>query len=218
MISLLLLKNSFSQLLYGAAVSLEITFFSLLIGVIGGTLLALLLLYGNIIFRVIGNAYVTVIRGTPMLVQMVTLFYILPYFGVVIPALISAIIAIGLNSIAYISQVVRAGIQSVGKGQIEAAQTLGFSRIQIIRLIILPQAFRAIFPALGNEFVTLIKDSSLGSVIGVAELTHQGAIVMSRTYDALTVYAGVAIIYLVMTSSTSLILYFLEKRLQYVKN
>lgn len=218
MINLLTLKNSFASLLYGAIVSLEIAGLAVVIGMVGGTLLALILLYGNRFVRTVAQGYVIIIRGTPMLVQMVTLYYVLPLLGIMLSAFWSAVVAIGLNSIAYISQVVLTGIQAVGRGQIEAAQTLGFSRRQIIRLIVLPQAFRIVFPALGNECITLIKDSSLASVIGVAELTHQGAIIMSRTYDALTVYVGITLIYLVLTSLTTLLLYWLERKLQYVKN
>ena len=218
MINFLMLKDSFMQLLHGAIISVQITAFALIIGIIGGTLLSIVLLYGNTLVKLFAHAYVTLIRGTPMLVQIIALFYLLPSTGIILSAFWSAVLAIGLNSIAYVSQIIRAGIQAVGRGQIEAARTLGFSRAQTMRLIILPQAVRTVFPSLGNECITLIKDSSLASVIGVTELTHQGSIIMSRTYDALTAYAGVALIYLFMTSSVSIVLHFMEKRLHYVKN
>ena len=215
---MVILKNSLGDLLYGASLSIELASAAMLVGMIGGILVALMLLYGNTPLRIVGNTYVTLIRGTPMLVQIVALFFILPYVGIIIPAYWSAVLAIGMNSAAYISQTIRAGIQAVGKGQLEAAQTLGFSPTQTIKLIILPQAFRTMLPSLGNECITLIKDSSLASVIGVAELSHQGSIIMSRTYDALTVYAGVALIYLLITSLASLLLYALERKIQYVKH
>ena len=215
---MVILKNSLGDLLYGASLSIELASAAMLVGMIGGILVALMLLYGNTPLRIVGNTYVTLIRGTPMLVQIVALFFILPYVGIIIPAFWSAVLAIGMNSAAYISQTIRAGIQAVGKGQLEAAQTLGFSPTQTIKLIILPQAFRTMLPSLGNECITLIKDSSLASVIGVAELSHQGSIIMSRTYDALTVYAGVALIYLLITSLASLLLYALERKIQYVKH
>ncbi len=219
MIHVELLYTYAGYLLSGALVALEIAAMALVIGVVGGTLLALVQLYGNTLLRIIGHIYITIIRGTPMLVQIYALsFAVFPALGIAMSAFWIAVLAIGLNSIAYVSQMVRAGIQAVGNGQIEAAQTLGFSPSQIIRLIILPQAFRAIFPSLSNECVMLIKDSSLASVIGVAELTHQGYFIMSITFDALTVYAGVALIYLVMTSAVSLLLHFAEQRLMYVKN
>lgn len=218
MIKLLNVHDLLFPLLRGAVVSLQITGLSLVIGMLGGTVLALVFLYGNQFMRIAGHIYVTIVRGTPMLVQIVTLYYVLPSIGIMLSAFWTAVIAVGLNSIAYVSQIIRAGIQSVGRGQIEAAQTLGLSRRQIIRYVILPQAFRAVFPALGNEWITLIKDSSLASVIGVSELTHQGAIIMSRTYDAITTYAGVALIYLIMTSLFTALLYVWEQRLAYVKN
>jgi His/Glu/Gln/Arg/opine family amino acid ABC transporter permease subunit len=218
MLNISLFKTSLAALLQGATLSIEIAFCALVIGTIGGTLLSLMLLYGNKVVRVIAHAYVTLIRGTPMLVQIMALFFILPYFGIMLPAFISAVVAIGMNSIAYISQTIRAGIQAVGRGQIEAAQALGFSHYQITRLIVLPQAFRTVLPSLGNECITLIKDSSLASVIGVAELTHQGSIIMNRTYDAVTAYAGVALIYLLITSAASLLVHLLERKMHYVKN
>lgn len=211
-------KDAFPDLMHGALLSLEIALIAVLIGIVGGTLLALLLLYGNALIRALANSYVTIIRGTPMLVQMVALFFILPYAGIFIPAFWCAVLAIGLNSVAYISQTVRAGIQAVGRGQIEAAQTLGFSRGQIIKLIVLPQALQTVLPALGNECITLIKDSSLASVIGVAELSHQGSLIMSKTYDALFSYAAVAAVYLLMTSCASALLHILERKMRYVKN
>jgi His/Glu/Gln/Arg/opine family amino acid ABC transporter permease subunit len=218
MVNTTLLLNSLPSLIMGAMVSLQIALAAVVIGSTGGTLLALLMFYGNRVTKIIAHTYITIIRGTPMLVQILMLYFVLPVFGISIPAFWTAVIAIGLNSIAYMSQTIRAGIQAVGKGQIEAAQTLGFSRIQIARLIILPQALRTVLPALGNECITLIKDSSLASVIGVSELTQQGSIIMSKTYDALTVYLGVALIYLCMTSLVSLLLHLFEQRNSYVKN
>lgn len=212
MINYSLLYESLPALLHGAALSLGIAFLGLAIGTVGGVFLALCLLYGNQVIRIIANAYVTIVRGTPMLVQVLALFYIVPHVGITLSAFWTAVLAIGLNSIAYLSQIIRAGIEAIGKGQIEAAQTLGFTRWQNVRLILLPQAIRIVFPALGNECVTLIKDSSLASVIGVSELTHQGSLIMSRTYDAVTIYAGIGLIYLCITSCLSLLLYVIEKR------
>lgn len=206
------------HLIFGALLSLEITFFSVLIGFAGGTLIALMQLYGNKLLRYAAKAYVVIVRGSPMLVQIVTLFFVLPCIGIVIPAFWSAVIAIGCNSAAYISEIVRAGVQSVGVGQQEAAQTLGFTRLQTVRLIILPQAFNNVLPALGNEIITLIKESSLASVIGVAELTHQGSFMMSRTYDAISTYIAVGLIYLIMTSVATVCLHALERKISYVNH
>ncbi len=216
MINIANFYDALPTLLHGASISLKIALSGLVIGAIGGTLLALVSLYGNKLFKIMASLYVNIFRGTPMFVQMITLFYVLPTLGIMFSAYTTAIIAIGLNSIAYMSQVIKAGIQAVDRGQIQAAYTLGFSKAQVMRFIILPQAIRIVFPALTNECITLIKDSSLASVIGVAELTHEGSLMMSRTYDALTAYAGIAIIYLCMTSILTLFLYFLEKRFNHV--
>lgn len=159
------------------------------------------------------NVYVIIIRGTPMLIQILCAFWLLPQIGIHIPALWTAIIAIGLNSAAYISQVMRSGIASVGRGQIEAAKVLGFSTQDTIRYIVLPQALRTTLPALGNELVTLIKDSALASLIGVAELTKQANFIKSKTFDAITVYFAVAILYLILTSTVSFFVARLEKRM-----
>lgn len=216
MINIANLYDALPALLHGASISLKIALSGLVIGTIGGTLLALVSLYGNTFFKIMASLYINIFRGTPMFVQMITLFYVLPTLGIMFSAYTTAIIAIGLNSIAYMSQVIKSGIQAVDRGQVQAAYTLGFSKVQVMRFIILPQAIRIVFPALTNECITLIKDSSLASVIGVAELTQEGSLMMSRTYDALTAYAGIAIIYLCMTSILTLFLYFLEKRFNYV--
>lgn len=218
MINLTLFGTSFSTLLKGALVSVEIASVALLMGSIGGILLALVFFYGNTLTKIVAHTYVTFFRGTPMLIQILALFFVLPLMGIKLSAFWAAAIAIGLNSIAYVSQLVRAGIQAVGSGQLEAAKTLGFSPAQIARLILLPQALRTVLPALSNECITLIKDSSLASVIGVSELTHQGSMIMSRSYDALTIYLGVALTYLAMTTTISLLLHALERKMAYVKH
>lgn len=217
-INFLLLKNSFIPLIQGAYTSLIITFFSLLIGIFCGTILSILLFSKNTVLMLIIKAYILLIRGTPMLIQIMALYFILPHFGIVLSAQTSAIISIGMNSAAYISQIMKAGINSVRKGQIEAAHTLGFSSWQTIRFIILPQAFKTVLPALNNECITLIKDSSLASVIGVAELTHQGTMIMNYSYDAITAYAGITIIYLCMTTIMSCFLHIIERKTYYVKH
>lgn len=198
-------------LLKGLIVTLQIAGAGCCIGLLLGITLALMQTSHNKILRVIVNVYVVIIRGTPMLIQIVFANLLLPQVG--ISAFWTAIIAIGLNSAAYISQIMRSGIRSVGIGQIEAAKALGFSTQDAIRYIVLPQALRTTLPALGNEFVTLIKDSALASLIGVSELTKQGNFVKSRTFDAITVYFAVAILYLILTSTVSFLVARLEKRM-----
>jgi len=213
MIDFDLIAQYLPVLLQGLVITLQIAAIASCIGLILGTTLALMQTSHNKILRAFVNTYVVIIRGTPMLIQILCAYFLLPQIGIHIPALWTAILAIGLNSAAYISQVMRTGIASVGIGQIEAAKVLGFSTQDTIRYIVLPQALRTTLPALGNEFVTLIKDSSLASLIGVAELTKQANFVKSKTFDAITVYFAVAILYLILTSIVSFIVARLEKRM-----
>jgi His/Glu/Gln/Arg/opine family amino acid ABC transporter permease subunit len=208
MINWTLIQQSLPILISAAVMSLKIAFISCGIGILLGTLLGVLQAENNKFIRFLIGIYVTVIRGTPMLIQIS--FY---YFAFGLPAFGAAVLGIGLNSAAYVSQIIRSGISSVGKGQIEAARVLGFSKQQITRFIVLPQALRIVLPALGNEFITLIKDSSLASVVGVVELYRQSTVMITRTYDPLSIYAAAALIYLSMTSILSLALHFLERRL-----
>ncbi len=219
MIDFQLIQESIPTLLQGLLVTIEISSIGCLIGFSLGTLLAVIGASNIPLLNFFVTIYITIIRGTPMLIQIFFAFYLLPQLGITLPPIWAAIIAIGLNSAAYISQVIKSGIASVSKGQIEAAQVLGFSKIQTARYIILPQAIRVVLPALGNEFITLIKDSSLASIIGVAELTRQGQFIISRTLDVATIFSAVAFLYLVLTSLVSFLVMKLEQRMgQHVKN
>jgi His/Glu/Gln/Arg/opine family amino acid ABC transporter permease subunit len=214
MINFQLIYSYLPLLLQGAATTLYIAGLSCAIGLIGGIILALMQTNGNKLLSSVVTLYVTIIRGTPMLIQIAFFYYaILPTLGITISALYAAIIAIGLNSTAYISQVVRSGILSVSKGQIEAAKTLGLSIWQTIYYIVLPQALRVVIPSLGNEFITLIKDSSLAYTIGVVELYKQGITMRSLTLDAMTTYTAIALVYLVMTTTLSIGMNALESKL-----
>ena len=202
-----LLKESFPALLRGAYVSVQIASISCLFGLCLGTVLALLQETKNIITRILIGTYVTIIRGTPMLIQIS--FW---YFGFGLDPFVAAVLAIGLNSGAYVSEIIRSGISSVGKGQREAAQVLGLNTLQTIRFIILPQAFSVVIPALGNEFITIIKDSALASTIGVVELFRQANYIKGRTFDVFTPYFGMALIYLTLTTSLSLLVNIAERK------
>jgi His/Glu/Gln/Arg/opine family amino acid ABC transporter permease subunit len=219
MINVLLLKTSLPLLLRGAFVSLQIAGLSFLIGMTCGTLLGVLQSKASPPIRALISAFVTLIRGTPMIVQIVFINYVIPMMGLHLSAFFAAVCAIGLNSSAYISQIIKSGISSVGKGQIEAAQTLGLSKVDTLRFIVLPQAVRVVLPTLGNEGITLIKDSSLASWIGVVELYKEGQTIISQTYDALTIYCALAIIYLAMTTSVAYCVGLLERRMnRHVRN
>ncbi|MCX5923959.1 MAG: amino acid ABC transporter permease [Candidatus Dependentiae bacterium] len=213
MIDLEFIKEYGHLFVSGVQLTLLIAFLSCLIGTFLGGVTGVILAGKSRILKFFVMAYVTIIRGTPMLIQIAATYYLLKYAGLPISAFYSAILSIGLNSGAYVSQIVLSGIKSVSKGQIEAAKVLGFSRKQTVFLIILPQALRNVLPALGNEFVTLVKDSSLASTIGVYELTQQGNIIISETFDAPTVYGVIGIIYLCLTSVVSLLVSSLDKKL-----
>jgi His/Glu/Gln/Arg/opine family amino acid ABC transporter permease subunit len=214
MINVELIKIALPHLLHGALISLAIAFCSLLIGFFGGTLLGIIQTSKHSLGQIFVTGYVTLIRGTPMLIQIFFLYYLVSVAGLHISPLWVAVLAIGINSSAYMSQIIKAGILSVSKGQLEAAKTLGIRRRDLLRYVILPQALSVVLPALGNEAITLIKDSSLASLIGVMELYKEGQIVMSQTYDALTVYFAIAMIYLSMTTTLSFAVHQLEHYLK----
>lgn len=220
MINLQLIHQYLPLLLSGVANTLYIAAVSCFLGLTFGTLFALMQTSGNKLLEGFVTLYVTIIRGTPMLIQIAFFYYgILPALNINMSPINAAVIAIGMNSCAYISQIVKAGIKSVGKGQIEAARTLGLNTGQIIRYIVLPQALIVVIPALGNEFITLIKDSSLAYTIGVVELYKQGITMRSNTLDAMTTYTAVALIYLTLTTSLSILMHFVERKMNaHVKN
>lgn len=213
MINSELFFSAMPQLLKGLCVSLEIAFVSSCIGIIFGTCIALGQRIHSTVLQAVLFLYVNLIRGTPMLIQILFAYYVLPQWHIMLDPFWTASIMIGLNSSAYISQVMRSGIQSISKGQWEAAYVLGFSKMQTLRFIILPQAVKNVLPSLGNEFVTLIKDSSLASIIGVTELAKEGRIIISRTYDSITIFALMALLYLAVTWTISYVVYRLEKRM-----
>jgi His/Glu/Gln/Arg/opine family amino acid ABC transporter permease subunit len=200
------------KLLKGLMVSLSIASLSCFIGLVVGIPLGIIVTSRSLA-RYLVATYVLLVRGTPMLIQIFFALYCLPQLGIHIAPFWIAVYAIGLNSAAYVSQIVRAGIHAVPRGQIEAGQVLGFSPLQTMRYIILPQAVRITFPAFGNEFINLIKDSALASTIGVMELARTGQLEMTRSYDVLTVWAGVGACYLLATSLVSGIVHLIEKRM-----
>ena len=152
-------------------------------------------------------------RGTPLLVQIFLLYFALPVItGQRIDPFIAAISACGINSGAYVAEIFRAGIQSVDAGQMEAGRSLGMTWIQTMRYIIVPQAFKRVIPPLGNEFIAMLKDSSLVSVIGFEELTRRGQLIIAKTYGSMEIWLSVAVIYLAMTLTISRLVAYLERR------
>jgi len=206
-------------LLYGTLLTLKIAILSTSIGLTLGTILGFSLTTSNKLLNSIIDGITTVIRGTPMLIQIAFFYYaLLPTIGIKLTAIAAAIIAIGINSSAYLSQVIKSGILSINKGQTEAAKVLGLTTYQTNRYIILPQALANMLPAIGNELITLIKDSSLASTIGVMELFAQGKNIISQTYDAIKVYTLIALIYLILTTLISIAVTMFERKFKYVKN
>ncbi|MFV0255271.1 MAG: amino acid ABC transporter permease [Erysipelotrichaceae bacterium] len=213
--------ENITLLLQGAALSLGIALAALVIGLLLATITAAARVSNNKILKTIFTIYVEIIRGTPMLLQIYLLFMGLPYLYqtisgnyLAVSPLIMGVIAVGINSGAYLSEIFRAAINSVDKGQWEAGQSLGLSYNKILKKIILPQAFTKIIPPLVNEFIVLIKDSSLLSVIGVVDLMKSSNIITSNTYDLFTPLIGAAVLYLCMTCTISFFANKLERKLK----
>ena len=201
------------MLLTGAKLTIQLTTIAVFFGTILGTVTGIARLSKGL-FRFCAAAYIDVIRGTPLLVQTFLIFYGLPsLIQRPIPAYFAAVLALSINSGAYVGEIVRSGIQSIDKGQWEAASSLGLSPSQTMRYIILPQAFRRILPPLGNEFIALLKDSSLVSVIALEELVRKGQIIIGRTFRPFEVWLAVALIFFVMTFTVSRLVDLLERRM-----
>ena len=200
-------------LLQGALVTVKITAFSVAAGFIIGMLASIANLSSFKPLRWLVRIYVDVVRGTPMLVQIFLIYFALPQIiGQRIDPFIAAVTACSLNSGAYMSEIFRAGIQSINKGQMEAGLSLGLSWAQTMRYIVMPQALKAIIPPLGNEFIAMLKDSSLVSVIGFEELMRRGQLIIAKTYASAEIWTAVAIIYLVMTQVISYFIAYLERK------
>lgn len=200
--------------LIGIRTTILISFLSLIIGTALGALLSLFKLSKVKILRAISTLYIEIVRGTPMMVQ-IALVYFGSYviMGVNMDGFLAALIAVSLNSAAYVAEIIRSGIQSVDKGQREASKSLGLSDGQTMRYIILPQAIKNILPALGNEFVTLIKETAVASTIGVADLMYASKIVQSSSFQPFNPLIIVAIIYFIITFTLSQLIGLFERRL-----
>ncbi|WP_110707377.1 amino acid ABC transporter permease [Salinicola sp. CR57] len=205
--------DSLPFLLKGLPYTLLISFAGLAIGFVIGIVFGLMRIGPSRWIRWPAVVYVEVFRGTPVLVQVLFIFYGLPtLLGGPIDALTAGIAAIALNAGAYISEIVRGGVQSIERGQREAGLSLGLSPPQTFRYVIWPQALRRMIPALGNQGIVSIKDTSLFSVIGVGELVRQGQVYIANTFTALEVYFMIALLYLAITLSLSLALSLLERK------
>lgn len=202
-------------LLRGAVVTVEISVISMILAVAVGLALALLRLYGVAPLRWMASAYIEVIRGTPLLIQLYLIYYGLPNIGIRLSAFFAAILGLGLNYAAYEAENYRAGIQAIPRGQTEAALALGMTRWQTLRRIILPQSFRLIIPPVTNDFIALFKDSSLVSIITMVELTKVYGMLATTTYDYIGLGLMTAAIYFGLSYPASLFANRLEKKLRH---
>ena len=205
-------------LLAGACVTLVLTAAATIFGSIGGTALGVARLSKVPILRLLARIYVDFFRGTPLLVQLLIIYFGLPPLlkSVGIDFSLSkgaaAVLGLSLNSAAYLAEIVRAGIQSIEAGQKEASESLGLSQGQTMRYVVFPQALRRMIPPLGNEFIILLKDTSLVTVIGFQELLNQGRLTVATNFRAFEIYITVALIYLVMTVAASQVFSWLERK------
>ena len=202
----------------GLKVTLLVTFFAVIVGIILGFLVAVVRSTydktGKLkLLNILCQVYLTVIRGTPVVVQLLIIYFVI--FGSVnIDKIFVAVMAFGLNSGAYVAEIFRSGIMSIDGGQFEAGRSLGFNYVQTMRYIVMPQAFKNVLPALGNEFIVLLKETSVAGYIALQDLTKGGDIIRSRTYDAYMPLIAVAIIYLVMVLIFTKLVNMLERRLR----
>ena len=207
--------SGWRNLLQGAMVTVEITAMALVLGCIMGLAVGI----GRLkperrAIYALCTSYVAVIRGTPLLVQLFLLFFGLPQFNILLPALVCGVIGLGIYSGAYVSEIVRGSIQSIDRGQMEAARSLGMSYGTAMRTIILPQALVRMIPPLGNEFIALIKNSALVSLLTIHDVMHEGQKIISVSYRSLEVYLAIAAIYFALTGLTTLALRRIEQRLR----
>ena len=210
-----LMQNAFPLLIAGACITVEITALTVFFGMIIGICVSLVRMSDFKILRWLGNVYVDFIRGTPLLIQIFLVYFALPsIIGHRVDAYFAAISACSINSGAYMAEVFRGGIQSIDIGQMEAGRSLGMTWWQTMRYIILPQAFKRIIPPLGNEFIAMLKDSSLVSVIGFEELTRRGQLIIARTYASFEIWMAVAIIYLILTFTVARLTGLLERKFE----
>lgn len=219
--------DRYTYILKGLLVTLEVTFFAVILGILIGIIVAIIRsthdkLAGDMrpglgksllrLLNTIANIYLTVIRGTPVVVQLMIAYFII--FASSTNKVMVAVLAFGVNSGAYVAEIVRSGIMSIDNGQFEAGRSLGFNYVQTMIYIIIPQAFKNILPALANEFIVLIKETSVSGYVGLQDMTKGGDVIRSRTYSAFMPLIAVALIYLVIVMFFSKLVSILERRLR----
>ncbi len=219
--------DRYKYLLKGLWMTLRITFFAVLLGIALGVIVAIIRSthdktikdmrpgVGKAILKVLNaivKLYLTVIRGTPVVVQLMITYYII--FASSTNTMLVAVLAFGINSGAYVAEIIRSGIMSIDNGQFEAGRSLGFNYVQTMIYIIIPQAIKNVLPALANEFIVLIKETSVSGYVGIMDLTRGGDVIRSRTYDAFPPLIAVALVYLIIVVIFSKLVSILERRLR----
>ena len=219
-------QDRWKYLWEGLGATLKVTFFALVVGVIIGVVIAIIRStydkhgkdmkgFSKIILSILNaicRVYLTVIRGTPVVVQLMIMYYVVMVSST--NKILVATLAFGMNSGAYVAEIFRSGIMSIDNGQFEAGRSLGFNYVQTMQYIIIPQAFKNVLPTLANEFIVLLKETSVSGYVALHDLTKGGDIIRSRTYDAFMPLIGVAIIYLAMVMFFTYLVSILERRLR----
>ncbi|NLJ78623.1 MAG: amino acid ABC transporter permease [Tissierellia bacterium] len=219
-------KDYYMFFINGAKITILLAIFTIIFGVILGVLFALMRISRNPVLKGIAAVYIEFIRGTPIMVQLFIFYYGLSFVGITFPDisvlgsnlndLMAGIVALSINSAAYVAEIVRAGIQAIDKGQMEAARSLGLNYTISMKTIILPQAIKNILPALGNEFIAIIKESSIVSIIGIHELMYSNSTVRGITFRPFEPLIITAMVYFAITFTLSTLVRAFERRLQTV--
>lgn len=206
-------EDRYQLLLSGIGVTIKVSLLAIVIGILIGMLIAMCNLSKKKGFRLLGGIYTDVIRGTPSVTQLMIIYFVI-FASVQLDKWIIAAIAFGVNSGAYVSEIIRAGILSIDKGQTEAGRSLGLNAFQTMSRIVIPQAVKNIFPALCNEFIVLIKETAIVGYVGLMDIQKAGDFIKSATYEAFMPLIGTAVIYYVLIKILTLVLKQFENRLR----
>lgn len=209
----LIREDRYMMFVKGLGISLQLTFFSAIIGGVIGLLIALARLTNNKTLNSIASTYIDIIRGTPVVVQLLIIYFAV-FASINLPRVVVASIAFGINSGAYVAELIRAGIQAVDKGQMEAARSIGLSYPQAMTYIVIPQAIKNILPAMGNEVIVLWKETAIAGFIGLDDLMRGAELVRGRTFSNYMPYIVIAIIYFYITALLTMLLNKAERRMR----
>lgn len=211
-----LLQDSLPSLLSGLWVTIQIAVISLILAVILGVILGIFSISASKILKAIASVYIYIVRGTPLMIQALFLFFgVGEALNIRFDPMVAAIIALTINASAYMAEIFRGGIQAVDNGQMEAARSLGLNKFKTMKRVILPQAIKIMIPSILNQFIVTLKDTSILSVISIRELTLSGQIIIARNFKPLQMYAIVAVMYFIVITLLTLLSRYVERRLRY---